>query len=57
MSNVNRLHPNSGQKEKNNLNFYFHSSLWCLKMFYEGLYDLHKIFWDAIKKCENKSLS
>ena len=23
--------------EKINLNFYFHTSLWCLKKFYEGL--------------------
>ena len=29
--------PNPGQKEKNNLNFYFHPFLWCLKRFYEGL--------------------
>ena len=31
---------NSGQKEKN-LNFYFHSSSWCRKMFYEGLKGQH----------------
>ena len=27
-----------------NLNFYFHTSLWCLKRFYENLKNLHKIF-------------
>ena len=27
---------------KINLNFYFHTSLWCLKRFYEGFKDLHK---------------
>ena len=26
------------------LNFYFHTSLWCLKRFYEGLEGLHKTF-------------
>ena len=26
------------------LNFYFHTSLWCLKRFYEGLKGLHKTF-------------
>ena len=26
------------------LNVYFHTSLWCLKSFYEGLNGLHKIF-------------
>ena len=29
-------------KMKINLNFYFHTSLWCLKSFYEGLKSLHK---------------
>ena len=28
---------NSGGTEKVNLNFYFHSSLWCFKRFNEGL--------------------
>ena len=28
---------NPGRREKNNLNFYFRTSLWCLKRFYEGL--------------------
>ena len=26
------------------LSFYFHTSLWCLKRFYEGLKGLHKTF-------------
>ena len=39
------------------LNFYFHTSLWCLKSFYEGLKGLHKTFWDTTKKCENKNLT
>ena len=29
---------------KISLNIYFHTSLWCLKRFYEGLYVLHKTF-------------
>ena len=29
--------PNPGRREKINLNFYFHTSLWCLKRFYEDL--------------------
>ena len=32
------------------LNFYFHTSLWCLKRFF------HKTFWSTTKKCENKNL-
>ena len=35
--NINPLRPNPGRREKTNLNFYFHSSLWYLKRFYEGL--------------------
>ena len=34
---INPLRPNPGQSEKIKLNFYFHTSLWCLKRFYEGL--------------------
>ena len=44
-------------KIKVNLNFYFHTSLWSLKRFYEGLKGLHKTFWGTTKKCENKNLS
>ena len=32
------------------LNFYFHTSLWCLK-------GLHKTFRGNTKKCENKNLT
>ena len=39
------------------LNFYFHTSLWCLKRFYEGLKGLHKTFWGTKKKCENENLT
>ena len=34
---INPFHPDPGRREKINLNFYFHTSLWCLKGFYEGL--------------------
>ena len=36
--------PNPGRREKIKLNFYFHTSFWCLKRFYEGLKGLHKTF-------------
>ena len=39
--------PNPGGREKIKLNFYFQTSLWCLKTFYEGLKrlkGLHKTF-------------
>ena len=39
------------------LNFYFHTSLWCLKRFYEGLWGLRKTFWGTTKNCENKNLT
>ena len=39
------------------LHFYFHTSLWYLKKFSEGLKGLHKTFWGAAKKCENKNLT
>ena len=41
-----------GRREKINLNFYFHTSLWCLERFSEGLKDLHEAFWGTTKKCE-----
>ena len=34
---LNRSSPDPGRREKINLNFYFHTSSWCLKRFYEGL--------------------
>ena len=36
--------PNPGRSEKIKSNFYFHTSLWCLKKFYKGLKSLHKSF-------------
>ena len=33
---VNPSRPRPRQREKNKLNFYFHTSLRCLKWFYEG---------------------
>ena len=38
------------QEKNNNLNFYFRTSLWCLKKFYEGLKGFHKTFWGTTKK-------
>ena len=46
-----------GRREKINLNFYFHTFLWCLKRFYEGFKGLYKAFWGITKKFENKNLS
>ena len=43
--------------KKIKLNFYFHTSLWCLKRFYKGLKGLHKTFWGTTKKSENKNLT
>ena len=50
-------HPNPRRREKIKLNLYFHTSLWCLKRFYEGLKGLHKTLWGTTKKCENKNLT
>ena len=36
--------PNPERREKIKLNLYFHTSLWCLKRFYEVLKGLHKTF-------------
>ena len=49
-SNLSR--PDPGQVEKINTNFYFHTSLWCLKRFDEGRKDLdfHKTFRGTKKK-------
>ena len=30
--------PDPGRREKINVSFRFHTSLWCLKRFYEGLH-------------------
>ena len=40
-----------------NLNYYFHISLWCLKMFYEDLKELHKNFWGTTNKCKCKNFT
>ena len=42
-------------KVKNNLNFYFHTSLWYLERFHEGFKGLYKTFWGTKKKHENKN--
>ena len=46
--------PIPGRREKIKLHFYFHTSLWCFKRFYEGL---HKTFRGTTKKYENKNLT
>ena len=43
------------RKGKVNFNFYFHTSSWCLKRFYEGLKGLYKTFSGTTKKCENEN--
>ena len=47
VNQVNPSPPNPGRREKIKVNFYFHTSLWCLKRFYES----------STKKCENKNLT
>ena len=42
-------------KIKINLHFDLHTSLWCLKRFYEGLKDLRKTFLGTTKNCEIKN--
>ena len=51
------LVPIPDEKKKIKLDIYLHTSLWCLKRFYEGLQGLHKTFWGTRKKCENKNIS
>ena len=34
--NIYTSRPDPGRREKINLNVYFHSSLWCLKRFYDN---------------------
>ena len=63
---LNIFRPNAGRREKIDLNFYFHfyfhTSLWYLERFYEGLKGLKrpkafiKPFEAPQKKCENKNL-
>ena len=40
----NPSHPIPDEEKKIKLNFYFYTSLWCLKRFYKGLKGLHKTF-------------
>ena len=51
---INPSRPDFGRREKTNLNFYFHTSLWCHKRFYEGLKCLYKTFSGTTSKFENK---
>ena len=44
LGSFNPSRPDPGRTEKINLNFYFHTSLWCFKRFYEGLKGFDKIF-------------
>ena len=46
---VNPSSPNPRQRENIKLIFYFQTTLWCLKKFYEGLKGVHKTF-RGIKK-------
>ena len=44
----NPSHPNPGRREKFKLNFYSHTSLWCLKRFYEGLFRIASSYLNLI---------
>ena len=47
----NRIESNQIESEiKIELNFYFHTSLWCLKRFYEGLKALTSVPSEVIRK-------
>ena len=41
---------NPGRREKIRLSFYFHTSLWPLKRFYEDLKGLHKTYCEALQR-------
>ena len=41
---INPSRPNPGRREKLSSIFYFYTSLWYLKSFYEGVKGLHKTF-------------
>ena len=53
----NPSHPNPRRTKKIKLNFYFYTSLRCLRRFYEYLKGLHKTFWGTTKKCEKKKIN
>ena len=44
LKGVNPSRPDPGRREKINLNFYFHTSFWCLIRFYEDRRGLYKTF-------------
>ena len=44
ITDINPSRINTGRREKPKLNFYFHTSLRCLKKFYEGLKGKFKNF-------------
>ena len=55
---INPPRPDPKQRGKINLNFYFHTSLWCLKRFYEGhCVESVQTFWSTTKRFENKNLT
>ena len=54
---VNLSRPNPERREKIKLNFYFYTSLRCLKRIFEGPKCLHKTFWGTTKKYENKNFT
>ena len=49
---VNLTRPDHGQREKINLNFYFHTSLWCHKGFMKALKAFIKPFEALHKSAE-----
>ena len=53
--------PDPGRREKIDLNFYFHTSLWYLQRFYGASKGFMKALKEATKKaakkCEHKNLS
>ena len=52
----NLFRPNPGRREKINLNFYFRTSLGCLKMLYKGLKSLKKHFEEPQRTVKIKNL-
>ena len=56
VTKLNFSRPDPVWREKINLNFDFHTSLWCFKRFYEGLKVLDKTFWGTTKDCEKHKL-
>ena len=48
--------PNPRQREKIELNFYFHTSLWCLKRCYESVKGLLNLFEEPQRTVQIKIL-